>query len=88
MYKSSHHLHVVDLGFKLQTLLLQEVQFVGAGPGRVQLLLQHALGLQQDLVVLLQLLQKHRDNREKQLNINTAASARKYLYILLILSVL
>lgn len=43
----------MDLRFELKILFLQQVQFVGPGPASIQLLLQHGLSLQQDLVVFL-----------------------------------
>lgn len=43
----------MDLGLELQILFFQEMQFVRPGPASIQLLLQHGLSLQQDLVVLL-----------------------------------
>lgn len=75
----------MDLGFDLQILFLQEVQFVRPGPAGIQLLLQHGLSLQQDLVVLLQLLQKppHQQRIQvKQQNINTIASPLQKIFII------
>lgn len=66
----------MNLGFELQILLLQEVQFVRPGPASIQLLLQHCLSLQQDLVVFLQLLQKppHQQRTQvKQQTINISS---------------
>lgn len=55
----SHHLHVMDLVFKLQIFLLQLMMFIRSSSERLKLILQHGLGLQENLIVLLQLLHAH-----------------------------